>query len=778
MLTVYVLWLACQVAWTWELHKPVPWRQHCSAACQCMDDGRVVICSHSRLSRVPSDLPAMTKTLDMDDNQLGALRNTSFIGLSNLEVVSVQYNGIQFLETGVFLRLSKLREVRLGGNHLTRLPRNVFRRNRNLQVLDLHGNAFVTLPDVAMFRQHNLLVLNMSSNQVTSSVLGPAFRFTTQLTSLDLSNNNLVSIEADMFEVTRFWDKRYTLHVNLSACNIRYIHPTALAKLDVVESFSLAGNTHLPAKTLQVAMRNFNVSGLRSLDLSNMNLSNIVKMFTRSNYRRLVNLDLSYNHITSITKGMFFYLVNLDTLNLNHNRIGGVIDLDELPQLHHLNLAYNYIGEIDEMTFEGMQELRSLDLSHNALQKITETPFETLWYLKSLDLSWNRIVSMTIRTGLESLRTLHVGANRITDLNFMERLVGVRRFDVSNNRITKIEAGTFTRKHNFALLNLSANAIYDISQQAFRGSAQDILDFSHNRLVGLDNFGWRKTKTLHLNGNSILNISVNAFKRMNQLETLLLNDNKLSAFHTECFHDMRNLRCLDLSTNPIGGYLESQQVAVILNRYLGQLEVLSLSHVGLEDIPTYMFANMTTLHTLDLSGNSLRHLEASSFSAMKVRLRILRLAHNRMSAPNPRTFTSLDALSSVDLSHNPFVCDCELLPFRQWMLNTNVSVVNFHSVDSYHCVAPDSWRDTAIANFKIDETACAQQYHKIIIIAVVAGVCVLIIVIIVVLVCRHHCQRRKRRKLEKTKYSAMTNTVTLPNSVHIPSDKPSKKAWL
>ena len=774
MLTVLVLWLTCQVAWSWQSRDTMTWREHCSDVCQCTDVDSLVVCSHSWLPRVPPDLPVMTKSLDMDGNQLGALRNSSFLGMTHLEVISVQNNGIQFLETGVFLRLPKLREVRLGGNHLTRLPRNVFRRNRNLLVLDLHGNAFVTLPDAAMFRLHNLLVLNMSSNHVMSSVLGPGFRYTTQLTSLDLSNNNLVSVESHMFDVTRFWNKQHTLHVNLSSCNIRYIHPTALEKLDLVESFSLAGNTNIPPENLLSALNNFNVSSLRSLDLSNMNLSDIVKMFSRVNYRRLVDLNLSYNHITTIVKGTFFYLINLDSLNLNHNRIDGISDMDELAQLRHLNLAYNYIGEIDETTFEGLQELHSLDLSHNALRDITEMPFQTMWYLESLDLSWNQISSMTIRTGLESLRTLHVRSNQITNLGFMERLVGVRTFDASNNIITKLAAGTFTRGHNFALLNLSANAIYDVSPQAFRGSTQDILDFSHNRLVGLDNFGWRKTQVLYLNGNSILNISVNAFKRMTQLETLWLNDNKLSAFHTECFRDLRALKCLDLGMNPIGGYLQSQQVAVILNRYLGQLEVLSLSYVGLGDIPTYMFANMTTLHTLDLSGNSLHHLEASSFSAMKVRLRILQVAHNRFSAPNPRMFTSLGALTSLDLSHNPFVCDCKLLPFRQWMHTTNVSVVNFHSVDSYHCVSPDAWRDTAIANFNIDESACVQHFHKLIIIAVVAGVCIIIITVIVVLVCRYQCKRRKRKKLEKTKYSAMTNTVT----VHVDSDKSSKKAWL
>ena len=765
----------CQEAWSWQTYDVVPWRQHCPDVCRCTDDDRVVICSDSQLSRVPSDLPVTTRSLDMDGNQLGVLRNSSFLMAPHLETLTVQYNGIQFLETGVFSHLSELRELNLGGNYLTRLPRHVFRHNRNLRVLDLHGNAFYTLPDAAMFRLHQLIVLNVSGNHLTSSVLGAGFRYTTQLTTLDLSNNNLVSVESNTFDVTRFWDKQHSLHVNMSSCNVRYIHPMALAKLDRVETFSLAGNARLTSENLVSALENFNVSSLRSLDLSNVNLSSVATMFNRVNYKRLVVLNLSHNHIGSVVKGTFFYLVNLRSLDLNHNRIDGIRSMDELVQLRHLDLAYNYIGEIDETTFEGLQELHSLDLSHNALREITESPFQTLWYLESLDLSWNSISSVSIRTGLESLRDLRVGSNRISDLAFMERLLGVRTFDASNNVITRLPSSTFMHGHNFALLNFSANAIYDVSPQAFRGSTQDVLDLSHNRLVGIDNFGWRKTRVLYLHGNSISNISTDAFRQMNQIETLRLNNNKLSTFHAESFRDLRALTSLDLSANPLGAHLQTEQVGLDLNRHLGQLEVFSLSNVGLEDIPAYMFGNMTKLHTLDLSGNGLCQIDPSALSAMKLTLQILRLSHNRISAPNPQTFASLEGLSALDLSYNPFVCDCKLMPFRQWMRDTNVSLLDVNSPDSYHCFAPDVLRGTAIGNFNMDESACVHRYNKLlIIIAVVSGVCIFIIISIFVLVCRWQCRRSRQKKLEKTKYSAMTNTVT----VRMNGDEPLKKAWL
>ena len=61
------------------------------------------------------------------------------------------------------------------------------RLNHCLQVLDLHANYLATFPDYIVYHVHGLQLLNVSFNHLTSPRLGPGFRFTTQLSQIDMS---------------------------------------------------------------------------------------------------------------------------------------------------------------------------------------------------------------------------------------------------------------------------------------------------------------------------------------------------------------------------------------------------------------------------------------------------------------------------------------------------------------------------------------------------------------------------------------------------------------
>ena len=99
-----------------------------------------------------------------------------------------QDNGLLHIEPGALVSLAELRELRLGRNHLSTLPAGLFAACRNLLVLDLHANYFAVLPGADVLRHlHSLTALNVSFNHLTSPRLGPGFRYTTQLGSLDLS---------------------------------------------------------------------------------------------------------------------------------------------------------------------------------------------------------------------------------------------------------------------------------------------------------------------------------------------------------------------------------------------------------------------------------------------------------------------------------------------------------------------------------------------------------------------------------------------------------------
>jgi len=91
------------------------------------------------------------------------------------------------VEAGALLSLTELRVLRLGRNHLSSLPDGLFVANRKLTLLDVHANYFAVLPDAVLRHLHSLRSLNVSFNHLTSPRLGPGFRYTTQLSHLDLS---------------------------------------------------------------------------------------------------------------------------------------------------------------------------------------------------------------------------------------------------------------------------------------------------------------------------------------------------------------------------------------------------------------------------------------------------------------------------------------------------------------------------------------------------------------------------------------------------------------
>jgi len=183
--------------------------EKCPANCRCPDQHSTVVnCHRAGLRRVPYPLPRGAIVLDLDHNRIGMLTNESLgadrlpasasasaSGHDQLEIVSVQENGLSRIEPRAFAVLVQLRILRLGGNRLTMLPVGLFDGCRRLQVLDLHGNLLVGAPpDHVMYHIHGLVSLNVSRNRLTSPVLGPGFRYATQLGDIDMSGKSTKSL--------------------------------------------------------------------------------------------------------------------------------------------------------------------------------------------------------------------------------------------------------------------------------------------------------------------------------------------------------------------------------------------------------------------------------------------------------------------------------------------------------------------------------------------------------------------------------------------------------
>lgn len=734
----------------------------CANGCQCLDKGSIILCQKSLHRHVPR-LLSTTIMLDLDHNEVNILYNSSFIQAQYIQIMSLANNGIIHIEAGAFVPLAQLRILRLGKNFLSNLPRNIFWNNRNLEILDLHGNSFVQIPDHIMYPLNSLHLLNMSNNQIKSAHLGSGFKYTTKLSVLDLAGNKFKELDAKTFQNSEWWDEDIPRYLNFSYCRIERIHPVSLAGLKRIESLSLAGNAALNGDQLKSALHNIDVSNLHSLNLAHMNITDINEFFSRFQHQKLHQLDLSYNRIYEIRSHSFYYFTNLQSLDLSNNNLETVSDFDGLSDLLYLSLANNDISKILMTDLEGLHTLQHLNLSYNRLQIVDDSPFENLWDLKNLDLSHNKISYFKLNAGLENLQYLDFSMNSLTNMDFVKRLLRLNHLDMSYNYLTHLSANMFSKSQSFASLNFSHNVITSIDDKTFLESHRDVLDLSYNRITYLDDFGWYHLKELYMQGNLITNISISSFDGMNTLKKLDLKKNNLYGFPLEIIDDLFNLRYLILSYNPIGNFLVRFDVIQVFNT-LRNLEHLELAFIDLWYIPRNMFTNLSFIKFLDLSGNQLHEPSLPSLVILP-RLQYLSLSENSLSVPNMKIFLTMSKLRVIDLSFNSFQCTCELMPFRNWLLHVNITIINIHSLFHYQCTGPPEWKGVSIHEFHLQTDTCS-NYARVIIFAIVGSSIIAMSIVAICLLYKYRWQ--KPDKLTRTQYFAISETSTIQVNHHTP----------
>ncbi|KAB0799671.1 hypothetical protein PPYR_07551 [Photinus pyralis] len=150
-------------------------------------------------------------------------------------------------------------------------------------------------------------------------------------------------------------------------------------------------------------------------------------------------LNMSGNNLQILSRETFLRagLLNLQRIFLRSCRIGQIDDLafKGLTNLIELDLSYNLLTSIPSGTFQDIPSLRDLILSHNPIQKIDSRAFKTVPGLVKLDLSHCELqmVSPKAFDGIELLE-LKLNSNRLSELRLqtvqtLSRLHGVELQD-------------------------------------------------------------------------------------------------------------------------------------------------------------------------------------------------------------------------------------------------------------------------------------------------------------------------------------------------------------
>lgn len=218
------------------------------------------------------------------------------------------------------------------------------------------------------------------------------------------------------------------------------------------------------------------------------------------------------------------------------------------------------------------------------------------------------------------------------------------------------------------------------------------------------------------------------------------------------------LRVLDVSSNPLGSYLDQLERSRSGATGLQQaLMVLRLRDVGLSRWPGRLLRGLRSLTTLDMGENRLTTIPDGSLAPL-VRLRHVDLSLNWLVAIDPSRLTMPSARPppSLDLTGNPLDCTCSLSPLCRHVFpvvddsepSSSSSMRNVTAVSPalYRCRTPAEWNGVALAEFCADVRTQCSTLPRAVLAAAVGGVAAVVAVLVTAVVCRRRYVERRRRR--------------------------------
>lgn len=452
--------------------------------------------------------------------------------------------------------------------------------------------------------------------------------------------------------------------------------------------------------------------GIKYLNFSFNGLTAIPDEEFFSNATQILGLDLSHNDLVYVAKDAFKFMTKLQDLAMNYNRLNytnldflfgisslkrvdlircvpklGPLPIDyfylhPMPYLETLNLHDNLLGLLNMTAFKPLRRLKHLGLGHNAIYQIFP---DYMPRLSALVLHSNRIYEFPETCGTRGayfpeLKELYLDNNAISSL--VDMSVCLRKVE---------------------LLEVSRNALREILSDTFNSS----------RFPSLRMLFFRSNKI------KIHKIHRRAFSNPNLKLLALLNNGLVfsrdDTVHPDAFVDCPSLLIIQLNGN-IFAYIRDDK----FQRLFGQvpsLKELFLSYCQIYDITADTFKGLTNITSLYMSGNALTEIPDGAFDSL-VNLERLFINENRIFSIGKETFDSTlkQHLTAVDLSANPFVCDCSIKPLQHWLISNPVLFKHSHSF--YRCV---NMPHTSVTAFIMSDQACLLSQETCVFVVVTAS---------------------------------------------------------
>ncbi|XP_043097477.1 leucine-rich repeat-containing protein 15 [Puntigrus tetrazona] len=385
----------------------------------------------------------------------------------------------------------------------------------------------------------------------------------------------------------------------------------------------------------------------------------VIEPHTFDQTRNLVALGFSGTMLTSLPQDLFENQKALSTLTLSNNKLEVLQPslLTPLVNLTKLDLSKNRLTSLPADAFRGLEKLEQLMLQRNAIRQLYSNAFQGLSHLKHLFLQQNHLTDIPagIFDDLVSLEILHLQDNTITQLpaNLFSNLPKLKKLYLSNNRLSLLPSAIFLNLPSLTHISLYENQL--------------------SRLMP-ETFGPMALQELWLYDNLLTHLEDNVFNNLTEIRLLVLSRNRIQHISPGAFNGLMELEEISLHTNR----LTSIQAGIF--KGLPKLTNISIENNQIQRIPIKLLDGVSHLHLLELQNNSLPNLQKEF----------------------------LDSLSIVDnimVHQNPWRCDHDIIPFRDWLGQYPEKVKNLTSL---MCYAPPALNSRNIRDLREDDVMVNQ----------------------------------------------------------------------
>ncbi|XP_013092995.2 toll-like receptor Tollo [Biomphalaria glabrata] len=418
--------------------------------------------SHNDLREVASTVTNLSSSdsrssltlIDLSYNNFTSLPWEVIRGGSSLE--SIYLKGLPSVTEITFpkdVNLKNMLVLHADNTHLKSVEMSSLETATQLQELHLFGcNQPLNLSGFDVFTR--LVELSLNEFGITDSIWSELN--STELTRLDLTNNNLTTVH--------IWQLPSLRVMRLGENNIAEIAEGTFDRQLGLLLLNMSFNdvSVLPKKIFQ------GNPNLQALMLDH----NKIKRLDRETFSfvtQLFYLDLSYNEISIIDLDVFRDLVSMRFMYLQGNKLLALPTINHMLELNTLNVSYNYISQIVDGEMGMLKQLEIVDASNNMLTFVVPHMVSDCTSLLMLNLQ-NNFISKVGTFGFHpNLQMIRLDNNSITDFESASpfiNMLNLKYLFIDGNKLVTLRPNWFPV--STVSITLGENVITEFFSTSFK----------------------------------------------------------------------------------------------------------------------------------------------------------------------------------------------------------------------------------------------------------------------------------------------------------------------